>query len=123
MSNQSFTSVLIADDAALAVDLAQAGYAVQVTAGGGAEDFDLVRACQCRDVCVDVRQGMVLRRDSAINLTFNELQLLRYLMRRRGTIVSRDELLRVVRGYRGNLTRTVDVDVAWLRQKLEDATH
>jgi len=39
----------------------------------------------------------------------------------RGATLSRDELLREVWGYEsGMLTRTVDVHVGWLRQKLED---
>jgi len=49
--------------------------------------------------------------------------LLRFLIMRRGSIVSRAELLAAVWGYHGNLTRTVDVHVASLRQKLEDDPH
>ena len=50
-----------------------------------------------------------------------EFNLLRYLVERRGTTISRDELLRNVWGYRATgQTRTVDVHVSWLRQKLED---
>jgi len=50
-----------------------------------------------------------------------ELQLLRYLVDRRGTVVSRDELLQNVWEYQAEVSsRTIDVHVAWLRQKLED---
>jgi two-component system alkaline phosphatase synthesis response regulator PhoP len=50
-----------------------------------------------------------------------ELQLLRYLIDRRGTVVSRDELLQNVWEYQAEVSsRTIDVHVAWLRQKLED---
>jgi len=50
-----------------------------------------------------------------------ELQLLRYLVDRRGTVVSRDELLQNVWEYQADVSsRTIDVHVAWLRQKLED---
>ncbi len=47
--------------------------------------------------------------------------LLRYFAEHRGATLSRVELLREVWGY-GALTstRTVDVHVAWLRQKLEE---
>jgi len=46
--------------------------------------------------------------------------LLRYLIDRRGSVVSRDELLPTVWEYQTEVSsRTVDVHVAWLRQKLE----
>ena len=111
--------MLIADDPALAVALAQAGFSVQITPGGGPADFDRILACQFGDISVDFRKGLVMRRESPVNLTFKELQLLRYLVLRRGSIVSRAELLAAVWGYRGNVTRTVDVHVSSLRQKLE----
>ena len=54
-------------------------------------------------------------------LTGRELQLLRYLIDHRGRVVPRDELLQHVWEYQPTVTsRTVDVHVAWLRQKLED---
>jgi DNA-binding response OmpR family regulator len=53
-------------------------------------------------------------------LTPMEFQLLRYFQEHRGTTLSRDELLREVWGYKGlPTTLTVDVHVAWLRQKIE----
>jgi len=121
--NQSSPTVLIADDPALAVALSQAGFSVQVTGGGGPADFDRILACQFGDICVDFRKGLVLRRESPISLTLKELQLLRYLIMRKGSTVSRAELLAAVWGYRGHLTRTVDVHVASLRQKMEDDPH
>jgi two-component system alkaline phosphatase synthesis response regulator PhoP len=56
-----------------------------------------------------------------VNLSAREFQLLRYFIEHRGATLSRDELLRQVWGYSANMyTRTVDVHVASLRQKLED---
>ena len=56
-----------------------------------------------------------------MTLAAKELQLLRYLIDRRGTVVSRDELLQNVWEYQAEISsRTIDVHVAWLRQKLED---
>ena len=50
--------------------------------------------------------------------------MLRYLVERRGTVVTREELLRVVWGNHGSsLTRTVDVHIAKLRKKLGDPPH
>jgi DNA-binding response OmpR family regulator len=45
---------------------------------------------------------------------------LQYFIEHRGETIPREELLRRVWGYNGTpSTRTVDVHVAWLRQKLE----
>jgi len=50
-----------------------------------------------------------------------ELQLLRYLIDRRGTVVTREDLLQHVWEYQSDVSsRTIDVHIAWLRQKLED---
>ena len=56
-----------------------------------------------------------------VNLSAREFQLLRYFIEHRGATLSREELLRQVWGYNADMyTRTVDVHVAGLRQKLED---
>ena len=70
---------------------------------------------------VDLRRTEVLRNGKPVALAAKEFQLLRYLVENRGTTVSRETLLSEVWGY-GAVTssRTVDVHVAWLRQKLED---
>jgi two-component system, OmpR family, alkaline phosphatase synthesis response regulator PhoP len=55
-----------------------------------------------------------------VYLTAREFQLLRYLVEHKGITVSRGELLREVWGHEaGTFTRTVDVHVSSLRQKLE----
>lgn len=69
----------------------------------------------------DFERGEVLRDGMPVSLAAKELQLLRYLVDRRGAVVSRDELLENVWEYQPSVSsRTVDVHVAWLRQKLED---
>jgi two-component system alkaline phosphatase synthesis response regulator PhoP len=71
-------------------------------------------------VCVDLRRTEVSRDGRAIAVSAKEFQLLRYFVEHRGTTLSRDELLREVWGYEVTpSSRTVDVHVAWLRQKLE----
>jgi two-component system alkaline phosphatase synthesis response regulator PhoP len=56
-----------------------------------------------------------------VNLSAREFQLLRYLVEHRGATLSREELLKQVWGYSADMyTRTVDVHIASLRQKLED---
>jgi two-component system, OmpR family, alkaline phosphatase synthesis response regulator PhoP len=70
---------------------------------------------------VDFTKGRVTKRGKATDLGERECRLLRYLVERKGTVLSRDELLQEVWGYKSiPLTRTVDVHVAWLRQKIED---
>ena len=70
---------------------------------------------------VDLRRTEVTRDGKPVTLAAKEFQLLRYLAEHRGTTVSRETLLSEVWGYGGvTSSRTVDVHVAWLRQKLED---
>jgi two-component system alkaline phosphatase synthesis response regulator PhoP len=62
----------------------------------------------------------VFRGDGLIELSAREYQLLRYLIEHRNEVISRDQLLNEVWGYNSMpSTRTVDVHVAWLRQKIE----
>ena len=70
---------------------------------------------------VDLRRTEVTRHGKPVTLSAKEFQLLRYLVEHRGTTVSRETLLSEVWGYGGvTSSRTVDVHVAWLRQKLEE---
>ena len=75
---------------------------------------------QFGDVTVDVRKAEVVRDGVPVDLSAKEFQLLRYFIEHRGATLSREELLQQVWGYHSTpSTRTVDVHVAWLRQKLE----
>jgi two-component system, OmpR family, alkaline phosphatase synthesis response regulator PhoP len=77
---------------------------------------------QFGDVEIDFERGEVRKGDAEVNLAAKELDLLHYLIDHRGSVVSRDELLEAVWEYQpGVSSRTIDVHVAWLRQKLEDA--
>ncbi len=76
---------------------------------------------QFGNVDVDFETGEVTKDTVPVSLAGKELELLRYLVDRRGNVVSRDELLEAVWEYQpGVSSRTIDVHVAWLRQKLED---
>jgi two-component system, OmpR family, alkaline phosphatase synthesis response regulator PhoP len=69
---------------------------------------------------IDLRGTEATRDGERINLSAREFQLLRYFIGRPGATLSREELLTQVWGYSGKMfTRTVDVHVASLRQKLE----
>jgi two-component system alkaline phosphatase synthesis response regulator PhoP len=70
---------------------------------------------------VDLVGTEATRDGKTVNLSAREFQLLRYFIEHRGATLSRDELLKQVWGYSADMyTRTVDVHVASLRQKLED---
>ncbi|MBI4748852.1 MAG: response regulator transcription factor [Acidobacteria bacterium] len=69
---------------------------------------------------VDFKRAEVRRNKLPVELSAREFKLLQYLIENRGRTISRDELLDEVWGYNAMpSTRTVDVHVAWLRQKLE----
>jgi two-component system alkaline phosphatase synthesis response regulator PhoP len=70
---------------------------------------------------IDMRRSEVFRDGVSAGLSTKEFQLLRYLIEHRGKTLTREELLKDVWGYSSApSTRTVDVHVAWLRQKLEN---
>jgi two-component system alkaline phosphatase synthesis response regulator PhoP len=76
---------------------------------------------QFATIRVDRRATEVTRDGKAVNLSVREFQLLKYLIENAGVTVSREQLLIDVWGYNGKIfTRTVDVHVASLRQKLEN---
>lgn len=69
---------------------------------------------------IDLPGTTVTREGEAINLSAREFRLLKFFVEHAGETVSRSEILSQVWGYEGDaLTRTVDVHVASLRQKLE----
>lgn len=69
---------------------------------------------------IDLRGTSVFRDKKPVRLSAREFQLLRYFVEHRGATLSRDQILKDVWGYSADtFTRTVDVHVASLRQKLE----
>ena len=72
------------------------------------------------DITVNFRKAEVTRNGEALDLSAREFLLLKYLIEHREATLTRDELLNEVWGYHSMpSTRTVDVHVAWLRQKIE----
>ena len=70
---------------------------------------------------IQIRVGRheVLENGRKVELTLMEFELLRYLMENKGVVLSRDQLLTRIWGYDfDGETRTVDVHVRTLRQKL-----
>ncbi len=73
------------------------------------------------EVDVDISARAVHRDGQAVSLTPMEFDLLLALLRRRGAVASRIELMKEVWGYHASVvSRTVDTHVAELRRKLED---
>jgi two-component system alkaline phosphatase synthesis response regulator PhoP len=84
------------------------------------KDLAPLASFQFDDIDIDFERNHVTRAGAPVSLASKELELLRYLINRRGTVVSREELLEGVWEYQpGVSSRTIDVHVAWLRQKLE----
>jgi len=86
----------------------------------GRRDRELPPECGFGDVVIDTRTHEVRRGGALVVLRPKEYELLVALLRRRGALVSRAELLHEVWGYSGEVySRTVDTHVAELRRKLE----
>ena len=69
----------------------------------------------------DFSRARMTKKGQIIVLSERESRLLQHLIESRGEVVTRDELLQEVWGYsEAPMTRTVDVHISWLRQKLED---
>jgi DNA-binding response OmpR family regulator len=74
-----------------------------------------------RDLRLDMKRREITRNDKPVDLKPKEMELLIYFMRHKGRAFTREQLLREVWGYDfyGD-SRTVDVHVSWLRQKIEE---
>lgn len=73
------------------------------------------------DISIDLERHEVFKGDAKLDLTLKEFELLKILLQNRGKVLSRDLLLEKVWGfdYFGE-TRTVDVHIRYLRQKIEE---
>jgi len=73
------------------------------------------------DLEIDVDSYTVTKQGEVLDVTYREFELLLYLARHQGQVMTRDHLLQAVWGYDyfGD-ARTVDVTVRRLREKIED---
>lgn len=75
---------------------------------------------QSGDLVLDLIARRALYKDDELRLTHKEFDLLAALMRNKGAVLSRDLLLERVWGYEySGQSKTVDVHVRWLREKIE----
>ena len=74
-----------------------------------------------RGLTMDLLQHRVMLDGRTINMKPKEFELLAFLLRHPDQVFSRDQLLDQVWGYEfGGDTRTVDVHIRWLREKIEE---
>ncbi len=75
--------------------------------------------CSAGPIHVDLNRHVVTVDGNVVALTFKEFELLCYLMENKGMVLTRDQLLSKIWGYDfDGETRTVDVHIRTLRQKL-----
>ena len=75
----------------------------------------------CGDLEIDPAAREVRKNGALVELTYKEFELLRLLASRRGMVLTRDDILQAVWDYDfAGETRTVDMHVKTLRQKLGD---
>ncbi len=76
------------------------------------------------DVELDLARHRITRDGALLELTPKEYDLLAFLARNKSFVFSREQLLDKVWGYEyAGDTRTVDVHIRWLRQKIETDPH
>lgn len=86
----------------------------------GKQTLTPVAQYQFGDVTVDFARDEVLRAKERVKLAAQELRLLRHLIQHRGQVLSRESILARLWADQPFIgSRTVDVHIAWLRQKLE----
>ena len=77
---------------------------------------------QCGDVSLNFHTSEAIKGVVSLDLSPREFQMLHYLIAHRGEVVSREQLLDAVWGYdAAPFTRTMDMHIAKLRNKIEDS--
>ena len=85
------------------------------------ENLTPVMKIQFGNIKADFSQMEFSKGGKPITLAAKEAELLRLLVNHRGQVLSREQILKQVWSEQQFITeRTVDVHIAWLRQKLED---
>jgi two-component system OmpR family response regulator len=84
------------------------------------QPVDEIQPLKVGDLEIDIARHRAFLRDSELELSLKEFDLLAFLVKNRGFVFSREQLLEKVWGYDyAGDTRTVDVHIRWLRQKIE----
>lgn len=73
------------------------------------------------DLEIDISHHVITKAGSVLNLSPKEFDLLVFLASNKSLVFSRDQLLEKVWGYEyAGDTRTIDVHIRWLREKIEN---
>lgn len=76
------------------------------------------------DVLISFKKFEVTKASQPLEISPREFKILKYFIEHRGEVITRDQLLDAVWGYSSfPITRTVDMHIAKLRQKIEDTPH
>ncbi|AHN23863.1 response regulator transcription factor [Lysinibacillus sphaericus] len=94
---------------------------LQVVAPAAEEEEETSNEIVVGSLVIQPDAYQVMKRDEAIELTHREFELLHYLGKHIGQVMTREHLLQTVWGYDyfGDV-RTVDVTIRRLREKIED---
>ena len=82
-----------------------------------------IGGCRYKDLEIDAASREIRKDGIPVKFTFKEFELFLYMYQNRGVVLSRDNLLEKVWGYEyaGDTTRTVDMHIKSIRQKLSDS--
>jgi len=82
---------------------------------------ETIEKYQFGDIALDFKRGQASKAGEPMDLSSREFQLLQYFIEHRGEVITREKLLDDIWSYNAPLTRTVDMHIAKLRRKIEDA--
>ena len=84
-------------------------------------DINTAEILKSGTIEIDIRRHIAWKDKQVLELTLKEFELLAFLIKNKHQVFSRDYLLENIWGYQytGD-SRTVDVHIRWLRQKIED---
>ncbi|RJX28986.1 MAG: DNA-binding response regulator [Dethiobacter sp.] len=86
-----------------------------------ADQLPTVDVLRVGEITLKTQEYKVYVKDKQVYLTHKEFQLLKFLMLNKGKVMKRDLLLERIWGYDTEIdTRTVDVHIRYLRQKIEE---
>ncbi|SMC57248.1 response regulator transcription factor [Papillibacter cinnamivorans] len=94
-------------------------HAVLRRTGGGGEESRILSCC---GILIDPERRLVTVNGSPCELTYKEFELLSYLVKNKGLVLSRDKIMNAVWGFDfAGESRTVDMHIKSLRQKISEA--
>ncbi len=89
----------------------------KITGAGDREDKPIITL---GNISIDLNRHRITLNGTPLELTAKEYDLLSFLVQNKGYVFNREQLLEKVWGYDfAGDTRTVDVHIRWLRQKIE----